>query len=213
MRRVKFIFSILISLILLIRISNTADAITISTSETPSSVNSESEFSIIIKCDEKVTGLNAYISYDPNLVTMSAETTDPNMSINPTAGEGELALMYAPIQDGISKDTFEIKVKAKGVTAETIAQFKISDIKLITELNGTRESLPDKSVSVTINKQTTEQTSKPTTTPTTEETSQPNQYPGKKIAKTGENEILLIIISALIVSAIVMRIKYKNIMK
>lgn len=204
MRKIKFIFIILVSLILLMEISNKSDAITISTSGTPSSVNSGSEFSIVLKFDEKVTGFNAHISYDSSLVIMSAETTNTNLSINPTAAEGDLALMYAPIQVGVSEDTFEFKVKATDVTAEKIAQFNVYDIEVITESSSIGESLSDKSVSVTI---------KPMQDISSEKEETNNQYTGKNLAKTGENEILLFVIAGLIISAIVVKVKSKKIVK
>ena len=201
MRKIKIIFSILVSLILLMGISNKSNAITISTSGTPSSVNSGAEFSIVLKFDEKVTAFNAHISYDSSLVTMSAESTNASLSINPTAGEGDLALMYAPIQVGVSEDTFEIKVKATDVTSEKMAKFNVYDIEAITESNSKGESLSAENVTVTI---------KPVQEIPDGNEEPSNQYTGKNLAKTGENEILLFVIAGLIISAVIVKVKSKK---
>ncbi len=203
MRKIKIIFSILVSLILLIGISNKSNAITISTSGTPSSVDSGSEFSIILKFDEKVMGFNAHISYDPSLVTMSAESTNPNLSINPTYAEGDLALIYTVMQESAAEDTFEIKVKAADITEQKVAQFEISKIEIATASSMIGETLNDSNVSVTI---------KPVQEIPDGKEEPSNQYTGNNLAKTGENEILLFVIAGLIISAIIVKLKSKKIL-
>ncbi len=206
MRKIKIIFTILVSLILLLGISNKSNAVTLSTSLTPSSVNSESEFTIALKFDEKIKKLTAYITYDPSLVTMTTETTDENVLINPSVDEGCLALMYSPIEEGISDDTFEVKVRANQVTTEKVAQFNVKNIKAVAE-SGTKEELSDEGFSVTI-KPLQEI---PEITDKKEEPS--NQYTGNNLARAGENEILLFVIAGLIISAIVVKVKSKKIVK
>lgn len=202
MKKTKFIFIILVALILLMGISNKSNAITISTSGTPSSANSGAEFSIVLKFDEKVTGFNAHISYDSSLVTMSAKSDNPYLSINPSASsEGDLALMYAPIQSDVSEDTFEIKVKATEVTSEKIAKFNVSNIEITTESSTIGETLADTSVSVTI-----KPVQQKSTTGTT-------KYTGGSLAKTGESEILLAIIGGLMVIAIFVKFKSRKMMQ
>lgn len=220
MRKMKFIFSILVSLILLIGISNKSNASTISTSETPSSVNSGSEFSIVIKFDEKVTGFNAHISYDPSLVTMSAESTNPNLSINPAYKDkkGDMALIYTVMSESAAEDTFEIKVKTADITEQKVAEFKISDIKVVVPTSVDGEELANTNVNVTIKpiqqiSDGKEETSegKEETSDGKEEPSSSNQYNGV-LAKTGENQVVLAIVVGLIFIAIISKIKAKKIM-
>lgn len=210
MKKTKFIFSMIVSLILLIGMSNKSNAITISTVGTPSSVDSGSEFSIVIKFDQKVTGFQAYIDYDSSLVTMSAETDDGNLAINPTAGDNRLGVMYAPIGLGISKDTFEIKVKAAEVTEEKIAEFKISDIEISTETSTMGELLDEQNVSVTIKPIAQKPAPEPEQKPTP--TNNNTEYNKGSLAKTGESQFILAIIAGLIITTIVIKIKSKKVM-
>lgn len=206
MRKIKIIFTIIVSIILLLGILNQSKAVTLSTTETPSSVNSESEFSIILKFDEKVTGFFAHISYDPNLVTLSAETDDDALELNSAAAnEGDCAITYAPSTLGDSQDTFKIKVKAANVTSEKIAHFIISNIEINTESSTRGKTLENKSISVTI--KPVEEAPK-----VNENKIENTQYKGKELAKTGESELILLAVIALIISAIVIRIKSKKVM-
>ena len=148
-------------------------------------------------------GFNAHISYDPSLVTMSAESTNPNLSINPTYAEGDLALIYTVMQESAAEDTFEIKVKAADITEQKVAQFEISKIEIATASSMIGETLNDSNVSVTI---------KPVQEIPDGKEEPSNQYTGNNLAKTGENEILLFVIAGLIISAIIVKLKSKKIL-
>lgn len=215
MKKTKLIFCIIISLILLIGIFNRSKAITLSTSQTPSSVESESEFSIIIKFDQKVMGFNAYITYDSSLVTMSASSTNPNLTINPTAGDNKLGLAYIVMNPSAAEDTFEIKVKTSSVTEEKVAQFEITEISITRENDTIGEMLDDTNVNVTI-KPTVQQpkpTPEPEPTPKPAPTNNNNTLYNKgSLAKTGESQFILVIIAGLIITTIVIKIKSKKVM-
>ncbi|MBP3502043.1 MAG: hypothetical protein J6K42_00970 [Clostridia bacterium] len=206
MKSIKSIFTIIVSIIILLGISSKSKAITLSTAETPASVESESEFSIVLKFDEKVTGFNAHIAYDPDLFTISSETDDPNLSINPAASKkGDLAMVYAPFSSTISQDTFKIKVKVANVTAEKTAKFTISNIDIVAQSSTIGETLDNKDMSITI--KPVEETPK-----VNENKIENTQYKGKELAKTGESELILLVVVVLIISAIVIRIKSKKVM-
>lgn len=146
MKRSKLIFSLLIAMIILVAMSVKSNAVTLSTSETPSTVNSGSEFSIVLKFDEKITAVNAHILYDKDLVTMSADNNQ-GLQIKTDYSDGDLALIYSTFN--ATENTFKITAKAAEVTEEKVAEFKVTDLQLVTESSAT-ESLESKTFKVTI---------------------------------------------------------------
>lgn len=206
MKKVKFIFSILVSFIMLIGISSKSYALNVSTSETPLSVDSESEFTITIKLDEKVNSFFAYISYDPELVVMSGESDDKNLNISPEVKKkGNLAMAYKPEDGKTSTDTFKIKVKAKECTTEKIAKFEIYNIEYTS--SNQAEALKNVNMNITI------KPTKKEDTPVIEDKKEEpnNQYADKELAKAGESSVILFIIGALIISAVILKRKSERI--
>lgn len=195
MKKSKLIFSLLIAMIILVAMSVKSSAVTLSTSETPSTVNSGSEFSIVLKFDEKITAVNAHILYDKDLVTMSASNSQ-GIAIEPEYSEGDLALIYSTFN--ATDNTFKITAKAANVTEEKVAEFKVTDLQLTTETS--EESLNSQTFKVTI---------KPTVSPvdTPVDTTVTNK---KQLAKTGERSIILLIIGAIAIVAVVTGIKTKK---
>lgn len=133
-------------MIILVAMSVKSSAVTLSTSETPSTVNSGSEFSIVLKFDEKITAVNAHILYDKDLVTMSADNSQ-GLQIKPDYSDGDLALIYSTFN--ATENTFKITAKAAEVTEEKVAEFKVTDLQLVTESSAT-ESLDSQTFKVTI---------------------------------------------------------------
>lgn len=146
MKKSKLIFSLLIAMIILVAMSVKSSAVTLSTSETPSTVNSGSEFSIVLKFDEKITAVNAHILYDKELVTMSADNSQ-GIAIKPEYSEGDLALIYSTFS--ATDNVFKITAKAADVTEEKVAEFKVTDLQLATETSAA-ESLDSQTFKVTI---------------------------------------------------------------
>lgn len=146
MKKSKLIFSLLIAMIILVAMSVKSSAVTLSTSETPSTVDSGSEFSIVLKFDEKITAVNAHILYDKDLVTMSADNSQ-GIAIKPEYSEGDLALIYSTFS--ATDNEFKITAKAAEVTEEKVAEFKVTDLQLATETSAA-ESLDSQTFKVTI---------------------------------------------------------------
>lgn len=150
MKKSKLIFSLLISMIILVAMSVKSSAVTLSTSETPSTVNSGSEFSIVLKFDEKITGMNAHIYYDTDLVTMSADNNQ-NIEMNPEYkdknGTKSLSLIYS--KSTAEEKTFRINGKVAEVTEEKVVEFTIKSLEVSTE-TAAAERLNDETFKITI---------------------------------------------------------------
>lgn len=201
--------AIIMMLIMTVRVN----AIELTTTETPSEIESEQEFQIVLKFDEKIKGINAHLLYDDELITIEGAITS-DLTVNPTYAKGDCAFIYSVVEP--TEDTIKIKAKAKTVNADKVASFITTDMQVVPESNRAT-NIGDKEFTVTVKSKvnetpqenpqdgsngeskTEEKKSSEKEDKTTEKTqittNDSKNTPSKaaaptKLAKTGESEII-----------------------
>ena len=165
MKKTKLMLSILIAGILLFAMSVTAKAATLTTSETPSSVESGSNFKVVLKADEKLAGIQGHILWDSDLITMTGKGTE-GVLITPDYADKEGAFIYQNFSPTL--DTVELEMKAGTVTEDTVVELSLKNLKLTTD-NNPAQKIDDKTITITIKPKTdSDNESKDITVNTTE---------------------------------------------
>lgn len=216
MKKIKEIFMLVLILIISAAILNKVSAVTLSTSQTPESVDSNSNFIVTLKLDKKVSAITAYVNYDSNLFTVTENENVTKYS------DGVLSLSYANIGGTSDKDTFEINVTSKEVTEQKNGTFKITNIVLNTGDATDAKSLADVTLNVVVNPKTigtntindTNTNSISSNEAINSNTSNSNvintadkTISSNKLAKTGESNVIVLVIISLIAIVVALKIK------
>lgn len=151
MKKTKIIFSILISIIMLVSMASVSKAVTASIAETPTSVTSGSEFILTIKFDEAVNQMNAHLEYDDSLISIVGASEPSNLNVSGYGTTTNVAsIVYTNMDTTTKADTFKIKVKATDVTEDKVAKFKIKDFAVVLAEDNSDKILDNVEFSVTI---------------------------------------------------------------
>ena len=142
----KIIYTVLMALAMLFALSVKSWAVTM----TPSDVTAESgkEFEIEFKFSDKISGFNAYMTYNDDLISSLSSGTD-ELTVVEYEGEGTATAIYVHMSTEPTIDTLKIKAKASEVTEEKVAEIKLSSLQL-TAKDVPSQNLDNDTVKVTI---------------------------------------------------------------
>ncbi|MBO5349511.1 MAG: Ig-like domain-containing protein [Clostridia bacterium] len=142
--------SILIFAIIIIAIltMTKSEALTISTTETPTTVTAGQNFQIKMKFDKNLIVANGYIDYDSDLI--SIEDSSADLAVAGKYTKGTASWIYEKNGDTVGINEIVINATAKNVTKETVAKIVIADTATV-QADGTEETLENIPLNITIN--------------------------------------------------------------
>ena len=148
MKKKKIFLSLILGIIAMIALSIQSKAVTLTTSETPTTVYSGQKFKIVMSFDEEVFSASGYLGYDSSLVTLK-KPEDSKVDISPEYSKNVLAWIYAPNENATTK-RIEVDATAANVDEEKVVEFKTSDVVYNSGKDQSEGTIADQTFKVTI---------------------------------------------------------------
>lgn len=148
MKKGKVLLSLVVGIIAMFVMSISSKALTIDTTETPTTVYSGEKFNIVLKFDKELFTTTGYLAVDNNLVSIK-ESGDEVAISQYSKEQGLYTWVYAPYSGEKTINSITMEATAANVTKETVAEFKLTEVAG-NEKNSSEEKVEDTTFKVTI---------------------------------------------------------------